>query len=65
MLFDVVCFIELAGLFNVGINCLYSDEYKDCETYISPKYKNWKSEIMEYELIKNVMKIYPNQIKKK
>ena len=62
----------LAGSFSIGINWLYGDQdqyYHDVdkksEYYVTPKFPDLKSEIMEYEYLNDNMNTYTNEINKK
>ena len=39
--------------------------YTKWETFVQPKYKDLKSEIMEYEYIENIKEVYESEIHKK
>ena len=57
------------GLFIVGIEWLYDEHIfvypKDKKYYVLPYYSDFKSEIMEYKYIKNIINVYKQEIYKK
>ena len=53
----------LAASFNVGIDWNYWEE--DDDNYVSPRFSDFKSEIMEYKYINNIINVYKKEINKK